>query len=209
MVDLVNENAILRAFVERRSQLPIGQETVEGLTAKIVAYSLHSGDYRGLTWHHEKAGVVWLLAAGFHRSGDPDDAYPYFRELGRAGRLLPTEDDIRRHMAAEQADFARVLLEEVPAIIDELRSKPGAVLTRVIGGRIAVRAVWEIDDAPMLTVAICQRLQGGGVDVPASWQFAVAAAFLPGSDPASLSYAWDLAARPIRSDEIAFCGFAP
>jgi hypothetical protein len=206
--ELVDENPLLRAFVERRSQSPIGQETVEGLTAKIVAYSLHSGEYRGLTWHHEKAGVVWLLAARFHRSGDPDDAYPHFRDLGHAGRLLPTDDDIRRHLAGQEADLARVLLEEVPAIVDQLRSNPGRILVGNVGGRINVRAVWEADDPPMLTIAISQRLRPGEMQVPTSWQLAVAAAFLPNADPASLSLAWDLAGRPLSPDEIAYCDFA-
>jgi hypothetical protein len=170
--ELVDENPLLRAFVERRSQLPTGQETVEGLTAKIVAYSLHSGEYRGLTWHHERAGVVWLLAARFHRSGDPDDAYPYFRELGRAGNLLPTEEDIRRQVDAQAVDFARVLIEKVPAIVDQLRSNPGKILRGELGGRIGVRAVWEADDPPMMTVAISQRLRPGEMQVPASWQLA-------------------------------------
>jgi hypothetical protein len=57
---LAKNNPIIRAFVERRSQSPTGQETVEGLTARIVAFSLHSGDDRGFdvasrTWRHRMA----------------------------------------------------------------------------------------------------------------------------------------------------------
>jgi hypothetical protein len=71
--------AIVRAFFERRRQSPIDQDCISGLTSRIRAYSLHSGRLRGLTWHHRQAAIVWLLAAHMHRSGEADDAYPYFR----------------------------------------------------------------------------------------------------------------------------------
>src|SRR5438874_614878 len=88
--ELAARHQMVRAFVERRSQSPVGQETIQGLTSRIVAYSLHSGEDRGITWHHVAAGIVWLLAAHFHRSGNADDAYPYFRRLDARGALLPT-----------------------------------------------------------------------------------------------------------------------
>jgi len=55
-------HALLEAFYARRAQSPVGQETIEGLQANIVAYSLHAGRWRGLTWHDEELAIVWLLA---------------------------------------------------------------------------------------------------------------------------------------------------
>jgi hypothetical protein len=54
---------LLEAFYARRAQSPTGQETIEGLQANIVAYSLHAGRWRGLTWHDEELAIVWLLVA--------------------------------------------------------------------------------------------------------------------------------------------------
>lgn len=71
-----------------------------------------------------------------------------------------------------------------------------------------MRVVCEADDPPLLTIAISQRLLPGEMEVPATWQLAVAAAFLPDADPARLSFAWDLAGRPLYADEIAYCDFA-
>jgi hypothetical protein len=204
---LANKNPIVRAFIDRRSQSPTGQETVEGLTARIVAFSLHSGEDRGLTWHHEPGDTVWLLAAAFHRSGKRDDAYPYFRQLGADHRLLPTKGDIERLVASRNRNFARVLIEDVPKIIENMRRRPGQIFGGALGERVPIRAVWEDDDPPLLTVAISQRLLPGELPVPAGYQLAIAAAFLPDADPNQLSFAWELAGHPLRSDEIAYCDF--
>jgi hypothetical protein len=98
---LADESSVIRAFVDKRSQSPEGQETIEGLTSPIVAYSLHAGSDRGITWHDREIDVVWLLAARFHRSGKRDDAYPYFRGLDQAGRLMPSREDYIAHLASQ------------------------------------------------------------------------------------------------------------
>lgn len=59
--DQRKHHPLLAAFYERRAQSPIGQETIEGLQANIVAYSLHAGRWRGLTWHEQQFAIVWLL----------------------------------------------------------------------------------------------------------------------------------------------------
>lgn len=51
----VGVHQIVRAFVERRGQSPIGQETFRcgtEVTGRPL-YTLHSGDDRGATWHQE------------------------------------------------------------------------------------------------------------------------------------------------------------
>lgn len=207
---IAGSSGIVDAFLQRRAENPAGQETIQGLTSRIVAYSLHSGDYRGITWFQERAGVAWLLAARFHRSGKPDDAYPYFIALDSADRLLPTREDVRllsEYHEKQSKDLARVLLEDVPKMRQKLRANPGQIYKGVLGGRIPVRAVFEDGDPPLLTVAIAQQLHPGDLELPAEWLMAVAAAFLPETDPQALSYAWDLAGRPLREGEIAFCDF--
>jgi len=207
--ELAGRSPLIRAFVDQRSQLPIGQETIQGLTSRIVAYALHSGEDRGATWHQERAGVVWLLAAAFHRSGKRTDAYPYFRQLDREGRLLPTREDAVRLANSLTPTIARSLLQEVPVLRDQARRQPGVIQHGLIGGRIAVRLVYEAGETPLLTVAISQRLRPGVVDVPADWLIRVAAAFLPDTPADKLSVAWDLAGEELDPTEVAFCDFLP
>ncbi len=206
---VAGSSGIVDAFLERRARHPLGQETIQGLTSRIVAYSLHSADYRGITWYQENHRVVWLLAAAFHRSGKRDDAYPYFISLDNEGRLLPKTEDVELLVAEQTKDLARHLLEQVPALTQQVLSNPGRLLGGVLGGRIKIRAIFEADDTPMLSVAISQKLQPGNLQLPADWLMIVAAAFFPDGDPQNLSFAWDMGGRPLREDEIAFCDFVP
>ena len=106
-------HALLEAFYARREQSSVGQETIEGLQANIVAYSLHAGRWRGLTWHDTEFAVVWLLAGRYHRSGERDDSYPHFRGLARH-QLLPTEEDYERVFDREAQSFAETVVGDVP-----------------------------------------------------------------------------------------------
>ncbi len=63
ITELVDAHRVIADFVKKRGAHPIGNETINALLPKLVAYSLHSGRYRAATWHHEAAGIVWLLAA--------------------------------------------------------------------------------------------------------------------------------------------------
>lgn len=206
--ELAQQRQIVQDFHRQRSQLPIGQETIQGLTTRIVAYSLHSGPDRAVTWHDRNLGLVWLLAAAFHRSGKADDAYPYFVRLDLEGRLLPTEDDFLRFTSLQARDIATSLLADVPDMIAAAKNTPERILSGVVGGRIGVRLVYEADDPPMLTVAISQRLWPGQMQMPADWLIRVAAAFLPNTPAEELSYAWDLGGHELLADEVAFCDFA-
>lgn len=98
-----------------------------GLSSKIVAWTLNSGDHRGVTWHDKDAGVVWLLASHFHRSGASDDAYPRFRRLDGERRLLPTEADYLNFEQSQAPTFARALLEAVPIYRSRARELPETV----------------------------------------------------------------------------------
>lgn len=207
--DIAETCPIVRAFLERRSQNPQGQETIQGLTSRIVAYSLHGGRERGITWHDEQEDVVWLMASHLHAAGDADDAYPYFLDLDRQGKLLPTRDDYADLIIQSQAPtFAESVLRDAPPLVAAAQESPGTIQAGTVAGRIRVRCVYEDGELPMMTVAISQRLLPGEVQVPPEWQFILAAAFLPGTtQPSDLSLAFDLAGEEKEEDEVAYCNF--
>ncbi len=205
--DLANASDVIAAFRDRRAGMGSpGQEPIRSLLPDVVAFSLHVGRRRGATWHHREAGVIWLLAVGYHREGHVDDAYVYFERLKAAGRLLPDRDDMLAFVRSQGPTLARSLLSDVPRLVTTAREHPGVIQSGSIGGRIRVRIVCEADPA-MLTVAIGQRLLPGEMPVPADWLVRVAAAFLPDTPPERLSVAFDLAGHELQHDEIAFCDF--
>ncbi len=205
--DLANASDVIAAFRDRRAEMGSpGQEPIRSLLPDVVAFSLHVGRRRGATWHHREAGVIWLLAVGYHREGHVDDAYAYFQRLKAAGRLLPDRDDMLAFVRSQAPTLARSLLNDVPRLVAAAREQPGVIHSGTIGGRIRVRVVCETDPA-MLTVAIGQRLFPGEMSVPADWLVRVAAAFLPDTPPERLSVSFDLAGRKLQPDEIAFCDF--
>lgn len=207
--ELAAENEVIAAFRDRRAEIGSpGQEPIQSLLPEIIAFSLHVGRQRGATWHHREPGVIWLLAVGYHRQGDRNDAYAYFGDLKAAGRLLPDREDLVAYVRAQAPNLARSLLEDVPKLIAAAKDDPGEIQLGVIGERIRVRAVYEDSDPPMMTVAISQRLWPGEMEVPADWQIRVAAAFLPETPADQLSLAFDLAGQDLESEEIAFCDFA-
>jgi hypothetical protein len=206
--ELAAAREVITAFRERRAEMSsAGQEPIRSLLPEVVAFSLHVGRRRAATWHHREAGVIWLLAVGYHREGHVDDAYAYFGRLKAAGRLLPDRDDMLAFVRSQAPTLARSLLTDVPGFVGAAREHPGVIQSGMIGGRIRVRVVCEPGDPPMLTLAISQRLFPGEMQVPADWLIRVAAAFLPDTPPERLSVAFDLAGQGLQSDEIAFCDF--
>ncbi len=204
---LASASDVIAAFRDRRAEMgSAGQEPIRSLLPDVVAFSLHVGRRRGVTWHHREAGVIWLLAVGYHREGHVDDAYAYFARLKAAARLLPDRDDMLAFVRSQAPTLARSLLNDVPRLVAAAREQPGVIHSGTIGGRIRVRVVCETDPA-MLTVAIGQRLFPGEMSVPADWLVRVAAAFLPDTPPERLSVSFDLAGRKLQPDEIALCDF--
>jgi hypothetical protein len=206
--ELAAANDVITAFRDRRCEQGVtGQEPIRSLLPEVVAFSLHVGRRRGATWHHRAAGVIWLLAVGYHREGHADDAYAHFERLKAAGRLLPGRDDMLALVRSQAPTRARSLLSDVPELATAAREQPGVIKSGIIGGRIRVRVVCEPGDPAMLTVAIGHRLFPGEMQVPANWLVRVAAAFLPSTPPERLSVAFDLAGHELHTEEIAFCDF--
>ena len=193
-------HALLEAFYARRAQSPVGQETIEGLQANIVAYSLHAGRWRGLTWHDEELAIVWLLAGRYHRSGERDDSYPHFRGLARH-QLLPTEEDYERVFDRESHAFAETVVSDVAAVAEKARAQSGEIVAGRVASRIAVRAV---EQGGSLQVAVKMQLYPGEEQVPAEWLMTVLAAFFPNTPFEDLIWGRELAGAGAASDEYVF-----
>jgi hypothetical protein len=204
--ELAQANEVIAAFRDRRAQIgSLGQEPIQSLLPEIIAFSLHVGRQRGATWHHREPGIIWLLAVGYHREGDSNDAYAYFAALKAAGRLLPDKNDFLAYLRSQAPTLAQSLIQDVPDLVAAAKADPRQIQVGVIGERIRIRVVHEDSDPPMMTVAISQKLWPGEMDVPADWQIRVAAAFLPETPVDQLSLAFDLAGVDLEPDEIAFC----
>lgn len=207
--ELAEVNEIVAAFRDRRAQLgSAGQEPIRALLPEIIAFSLHVGRQRGATWHHREAGVIWLLAVGYHREGDASDAYEQFAALKAAGRLLPDRHDMLGFLRSQAPTLARSLIHDVPDLVAAAKDHPRETQMGTIGERIRVRVVYEDSDPPMMTVAVSQKLWPGEMEVPADWLLSVAAAFLPDTPAEKLSFAFDFAGDKLERDEVAFCDFS-
>jgi hypothetical protein len=212
---LADRNGVVRAFRDKRSQNPEGQETVSELQTSKVVFTIHAGEDRGATWFQRPIlddggnvvvpGIVWLLAARLHRSGQPGDAYPYIRRLDAAGALLPTRDDVRDALAEPAADLAASLRDQVPDLIRAARAAPGQILETVVAERVPIRIVYQGAAPGVLTVAVSQRVLPSNVPLPPRWQIRIAAAFFPETRPEDISWEYQLAGSPLRPDEVAFC----
>jgi hypothetical protein len=144
--ELAGANDVIAAFRDRRAEMSsAGQESIRSLLPDVVAFSLHVGRRRGATWHHREAGVIWLLAVGYHREGHVDDAYAHFERLKAAGRLLPDRDDMLAFVRSQAPTLARSLLNDVPGLVAAAHEHHGVIQTGIIGGRIRVRVVCEAD----------------------------------------------------------------
>ena len=204
---------LVRAFVERRGQSPIGQETFRCGTevTGLPLYTLHFGDDRGATWHQESVppglasdyelGIVWLLGI---RTGHDYDG---LCDLG--DDLLPTTEDAQAFIDDQAHTFARVMVEEVPPLLDRAERNRGQIIEGVIGGGIRVRLFHDHDDAaPLLTVAISSRPFPSVVGLVPQWQARLLLAFFPADDFATLSVTTEIGGQPLEDDESAYCSFA-
>ena len=78
-------------------------------------FSLHAERWRGLTWHDQDADVVWLLGAGYHRSGDRSDAYANLKRRDADGELFPDEQDYF-DVEPDPKPFVEAIAETAPAL---------------------------------------------------------------------------------------------
>jgi hypothetical protein len=202
----LDDRTILRAFQERRSQRPIGQERLLDLIGVIQApvFTLHAEQARGGTWYDEEEEIVWLVGVG--QAHD----YDHLVNLGQRGRLLPTVDDYEQFEIGTAASFADTLVAEARALVRLAADRKDEPVEQLLAGRIPVRVCWETADPDFLVVAISERIRPGDATLGKEWQLTVAAAFFPGVPFDEFPpFPFDFDNTEVRSDELAIRHFAP
>lgn len=150
----IQGHEIIRALARERRHKDIGRP-LTGLTTSLpVGVLAHGHDHRGATWFDEGHGVVWLLAYRLHRSGQPDDFFPWAQELDKDEDLFPTEADYER-LERERADrFVKSILIDSQRLLKKARATPEVEVNCALGGAYGVGVAVEVaDDLESITVA--------------------------------------------------------
>ena len=201
------EHELVRKFVELRAQDPRGTQKVQPLDNASEVYTLHAGRWRGATWHDQANNAVWLLAGGFHRSGERTDAYPHFKQLDAAGLLAPTEEDYELLFHIQERTFAEAVLEEAEGLVRQARAVSPAEVRSILGGTVPVSVVVLREaDVELLYLAVSMRLEEGGLRPPAEWLPILWAAFFPWVEEplTDLSPEEEIGGRPRMENELIF-----
>ena len=168
---------IVTALVKKRCDGPTDRSEIAPLSSGRTVYRLAFGDdHRGGTWYDEHFGVVWLLAYRLHRSGRPDDAFPYIKGLDEEGRLLPTEEDYKALFDDQGRRAAMVAPEEAQELLAEARANEGVEVRGVLGEAAGVGVVVEVVET-LEETAIAFAVN----QVPAAWVTLIPAWFFPDS----------------------------
>lgn len=67
---------------------------------------------------------MWLCASHWHRSGDEDDAFPFFRSLHANGGVWPQDDDYEALAADRGERFVDFIMIEAPRLLQRARALP-------------------------------------------------------------------------------------
>jgi hypothetical protein len=149
---------IIKAVCHKHELDPSSPGTVGPAAGKRTLGVLRQGeDHRGAVWYESDDSVLWLCAYSIHRSGDPDDAFPYFDELRAGGRIYPTAAD-RENL---NRDRAKRLVDDIPAEARRLRAAATELAGSAAIGRLgAVRVrvvVIEADGLREVHVAVAMN----------------------------------------------------
>jgi hypothetical protein len=148
--ELANRHRIIRAFRRERSSATAGVDTLSPAGGERTLTLLrHSNDWRGVTWFDQDARVVWLCACGWHRSGQPDDAFPHFRALRLSSEIWPRDDDYEALLADRGEQFAAFVVTEAPQLLARARAAPDTEIVLVIGSEpvaIVVRVIETLEE---------------------------------------------------------------
>jgi hypothetical protein len=178
--DYTDAHDVVRAFVERRRQSPIGQESTNLPVTAASAYNLHFGRYRALTWS-------------------------VLKKRDSAGALMPEEQDyLDLEMSLEDArSFVAQVSQEAPAIVEQARRTPGTEVRGVIAGRLGGGVLVEVvvvvgEDESLEEIWVGFELPPleGDTQLPAQpeWIMAVLAAMVP---------------VHVSAEDLDFCGSFP
>ena len=135
--DLTDRHKLIVAFVKQRSQRAEGQEAIQLPSSKATVFSLHAERWRGLTWAEEALGVVWLLGAGYHRSGERSDVYATLKRRDEADELFPTEQDYL-DLEPDPTEFVETVARDAPALMRQAIESPHTEITGDLAGALDV-----------------------------------------------------------------------
>jgi len=148
------EDQVCRKFVSSRSQRAEGDEKVQPLETLSDVYSLHSGQYRGATWHDRKTGIIWLLAARLHRSGEPNDAYPYFKSLDSYDDLRPKQIDYELAFRLRDRSFVEAVQDGMAELLQRAEIESPAEVRGQLGPVSVGLAIERDDGVEVVTLAV-------------------------------------------------------
>jgi len=132
--DMAGRHGIVSAFRRERSSATAGPDHLGSSRGRRPLTVLrHTNDWRGVTWFDGAENVVWLCACARHRSGTPDDAFPFFRTLQDVGLIWPTDDDYEALAADRGAQFAAFVLDDAPRLLQMARDEPATEQVLTIG----------------------------------------------------------------------------
>lgn len=136
------------------------------------------------------------MAYRHHRSGQPDDFFPYCRRLAADDELSPTADDYERLMRERDRRFVETLPVEAAFALQEARDHDGEHRVS-LGGKFGVLvAIETIPEIGLEQITLAFRVP----TVPWSPLSLVLAAF----EPSQWDDAARLPSRDLEKDEIAF-----
>lgn len=150
---------IVDAFISQRGRDPLGTKTVGPEAGKRTIYRLARGhDHRGATWYDERHSVVWLCAYARHRSGEPDDAFPYFRDLMAGNRMFPGVPDYELLFSDQGNRFAELAVGDAQEALERAVQEPGSEVETVLGLMVQVSVVvHSVDDLREIYVSFSLR----------------------------------------------------
>ncbi|HSC21909.1 MAG TPA: hypothetical protein VLC07_09295 [Solirubrobacterales bacterium] len=193
---------IIRSFVNKRRQKTDDTSPIEPLTSGRTVYALrHTHDHRGATWYDDRPSLrtVWLCAYRLHRSGEPDDAYPYFKELEAEGRFFPTADDYDAFIEEKDERFAELAVVDAGELVEQARANPGVEIPGRVGGEHGVYVTVEAaDDLEALYLVVdLNTLQ-------TDWLETLLVAFDPNAEFAEWEQGKETPTRTVEDDEYVF-----
>lgn len=154
---------IVKAFVKDRATQPSASKQISPLSSGQEMWRLGYGhDHRGATFYDEDEAVIWLAAYGRHRSGDPDDFFPYCKRLDAEGRLLPVQADIARMYRDRDRRFIEAVTIEAPVALKAAREADGEYRCTIGGELGAGLAIEVIDELEATSITVAFKPAAGG-----------------------------------------------
>lgn len=142
--EFTDAHDVVSKFVEQRSASPQGQEATALPVTRQTVWNLHSGRWRGLTWHDTDDDVVWLLGVGWHESSSRDDAYAVLKRRDEAGELFPTVEDFEDAEPDDIEAFLEALRETAPALMALAKATPGKEIRGLVAATVNVALLVEV-----------------------------------------------------------------